>query len=163
MLHLDSSGRPIEFQCTLPVRTTRTHEILFGSTLRDHLIGSVIGPLLIKKAKSPISLLCSDQVEALQMQSVIGFPVALVQEAAEDDEGPIDDETWNGSATVMLGQAHLRVAIERVDATRDVCESMSDLPDPLEPLERIREAIKEAHSQIARQRRHSATGLPEAA
>ena len=39
LLVLDNAGRPIEFQCTLPVRPTRTHEILFGPTLKDHVIG----------------------------------------------------------------------------------------------------------------------------
>jgi len=152
LLHLGQSGRPIEFQCTLPVRPTRTHEILFGTTLRDHLIGEVIGPLLVRKSKTPISLLCCDQPEALRMQSTLPFPVALVQEAAELDEGPITDESWSGSASVMLGTAHLRVAIEQLESAQVICEAMRELADATEPLERIREAIKEAHSQIARSR-----------
>lgn len=152
LLHLGQSGRPIEFQCTLPVRPTRTHEILFGTTLRDHLISEVIGPLLVRKSKSPIALLCCDQPEALRMQSVMEFPVALVQEAAELDEGPITDESWSGSAAVVLGNANLRVAIEQFDSAQTICQAMSELPDAIEPLERIREAIKEAHSQIARSR-----------
>ena len=160
MLHLGPSGRPIEFQCTLPVRTTRTHEILFGSTLRDHLIGDVIGPLLIRKSKTRIALLCCDQVEALRMQSLFDFPIALMQEAAEQDEGPIDDASWQGSTTTELGATHLRVAIEQLEATQRICEAMHDLPDALEPLERIREAIKEAHSQISRAGRQSDSGRP---
>jgi hypothetical protein len=163
LLHLSPSGRPIEFQCTLPVRTTRTHEILFGATLRDHLIGDVIGPLLVRKARTPIKLLCCDQPEALHMQQSFDFPVALVQEAAEAEEGPISDDTWIGSAVTMLGKAHLRVAIEQLDAAQSVCQQMTDLPDALEPLERIREAIKEAHSQIARASLRVDSSLSEAA
>lgn len=163
MLHLGPSGRPLEFQCTLPVRTTRTHEILFGTTLREHLISDVIGPLLVKKAKIPVSLLCCDQVEAMRMQSLFDFPVALIQEAAEGDEGPIDDDCWRGSATTALGETHLRVAIEQLDPTQRVCQAMQDLPDALEPLERIREAIKEAHSQIARKGRQVDVGPSQAA
>lgn len=152
LLHLGTGGRPIEFQCTLPVRPSRTHEILFGSALKSHLIGEVIGPLLVQKSKTPIQLLCCDQVEALRLQSSFDFPVALVQEAAESEEGPITDHSWVGSTTVSLGQAHLRVTIEQLDPAAAVCQAMSELPDALEPLDRIREAIQEAHSQIARSR-----------
>lgn len=163
LLHLGPNGRPIEFQCTLPVRTTRTHEILYGATLRQHLIGEVIGPLLVRKARTPIMLLCCDQPEALGLQSSFDFPVALVQEAAEEAEGPIHDESWRGSATTMLGCTHLRVAIEQLPAARAACEEMQDLPDALEPLERIREAIKEAHSQISRKVRQVESNGSEAA
>ena len=163
LLHLGPNGRPIEFQCTLPVRTTRTHEILYGTTLRQHLIGDIIGPLLVRKARTPVTLLCCDQPEALGLQSSFDFPVALVQEAAEEEEGPIHDESWQGSATTKLGNTHLRVAIEQLPAAIAACESMQDLPDALEPLERIREAIKEAHSQISRKVRQVESNESEAA
>ena len=86
LLLLNRSGRPLEFQCTMPVRPTRTHEILYGPTLRPHLIAEVIGPLLIEKCRTPISLLCCDQPEALALASNARFPVALVREAWERQE-----------------------------------------------------------------------------
>ena len=150
MLVLNSGGRPLEFQCTLPVRPTRAHEILYGPTLRDHLIGEVIGPLLVKKCRTPISLLCCDQPESLQLASVANCPLALVAQAAEPDEGPITDDMLIGSGVVELAGATLRVAMEQVDVVRQLADRFVDLPDGIEPLERIREAIKEAQSQIAR-------------
>lgn len=150
LLLLNSGGRPIEFQCTLPVRPSRAHEILFGPTLRDHLIGEIIGPLLVKKVRTPISLLCCDQPEALTIESTVKVPVALVAEAAECEEGPITDETMVGSVSVPLVGSTLRVAMERADEVRLVAEKLADLPDATEPFDRIREAIKEAQSQIAR-------------
>ena len=150
LLVLSGGGRPIEFQCTLPVRPSRAHEILFGPTLRDHLIGEVIGSLLVKKVRTPISLLCCDQPEALQIEAAVGFPVALVVEAAENEEGPISDETMAGFTSVPLVGSTLRVAMEQADQVRAITSKLSDLPDAIEPFERIREAIKEAQSQIAR-------------
>tara|TARA_R110002049_G_scaffold47902_4_gene138533 strand:- start:6821 stop:7399 length:579 start_codon:yes stop_codon:yes gene_type:complete len=150
MLVLNSGGRPLEFQCTLPVRATRAHEILYGPTLRDHLIGEVIGTLLIKKCRTPISLLCCDQPEALQLATVAKCPVALVTQAAETDEGPITDDMLIGSGEVDLAGATLRVPMEQVSRVRELATHFADLPDGVEPLERIREAIKEAQSQIAR-------------
>ncbi len=150
LLLLNSGGRPLEFQCTLPVRPSRAHEILFGSTLRDHLIGEVIGPLLVRKCCTPIAMLCCDQPEAMAIDATTEFPIALVVEAAEVDEGPITDDTLIGSAEVVLAGSKLRVPMEQVEAAQEVAEQMVNLPDAIEPFERIREAIKEAQSQIAR-------------
>ena len=74
----------------------------------------------------------------------------LVVEAAETDEGPITDDMLIGSATVTLAGTTLRVPMEREDEVVALLSSFADLPDAVEPFERIREAIKEAQSQIAR-------------
>lgn len=150
LLILNAGGRPLEFQCTLPVRPSKAHEILFGTTLRDHIIGDVIGPLLVKKCRTPILLMCCDQPESLKIESVIQCPVALVVEAAEEDEGPITADTLRGSARVPLAESNLLVGIEKEAEVRQLADKLVDLPDAEEPFERIREAIQEAHSQIAR-------------
>jgi hypothetical protein len=150
LLLLNSNGRPLEFQCTLPVRPSRAHEILFGPTLRSHLIGEVIGPLLVDKCRTPILLLCCDQPEALHMNPSAGFPMVLVDQAAEQEEGPINDDTMTNFVAVPLAGSTLRVAKENADQVRAMTSRLVDLPDATEPFQRIREAIKEAQSQIAR-------------
>ncbi|TWU60768.1 hypothetical protein Poly51_10490 [Rubripirellula tenax] len=150
LLLLNSGGRPLEFQCTLPVRPSRAHEILFGPTLRDHLIGEIIGPLLVKKCRTPIGLLCVDQPEALVISQSVSFPIGIVVEAAELEEGPITDDTLIGSGEVTLAGSRLRVPMEQVEAVAAMAKRLVDLPDAIEPFDRIREAIKEAQSQIAR-------------
>ena len=150
LLLLNGGGRPLEFQCTLPVRPTKAHEILFGVTLRDHLIGEVIGPLLVRKCRTPIALLCCDQPESLKIETRTRCPVALVEEAALSDEGPIDDESILGSTRVELAGATLRVPMEQCEQVQKLAAQLIDLPDATEPFDRIREAIREAQSQIAR-------------
>ena len=150
LLLLNGGGRPLEFQCTLPVRPTKAHEILFGVTLRDHLIGEVIGPLLVRKCRTPIALLCCDQPESLKIETRTRCPVALVEEAALSDEGPIDDESILGSTQVELAGATLRVPVEQCEQVQTLAAQLIDLPDATEPFDRIREAIREAQSQIAR-------------
>ena len=150
LLLLNGGGRPLEFQCTLPVRPTKAHEILFGVTLRDHLIGEVIGPLLVRKCRTPIALLCCDQPESLKIETRTRCPVALVEEAALSDEGPIDDESILGSTRVELAGATLRVPMEQCERVQKLAAQLIDLPDATEPFDRIREAIREAQSQIAR-------------
>ncbi len=150
LLVLNGGGRPLEFQCTLPVRPTKTHEILFGATLRSHLISEVIGKLLLEKVRTPLSLVCCDQPEALRLDACCSAPVALVVEAAESDEGPITDDMIAGYSMVPFTGGTLRVAMERVDEVQSLADQFGELPDVVEPFERIREAIREAQSQIAR-------------
>ena len=156
LLVLDAVGRPIEFQCTLPVRPTRTHQILFGPTLRGHLISQVVGKLLVEKCRTPISLVCCDQPEALAVNEFLAAPIALIREAAEFDEGPISEDMLSGIESVEVGGATAYVPIERHESVAALADSFVDLPDAVEPFERIREAIKEAHSQLARQHTEAA-------
>ena len=173
LLLLNKGGRPLEFHCTLPVRPTRAHEILYGRTLRQHLIGEVIGPLLIEKCRTPISLLCVDQLESLALASSPVFPVTLVREACERstsanamepaknaDATEISErnaEAVNATGqrsvpmkTVLLAGSRLLVSEQQAERVREITMQLNDLPDAVEPFERIREAIKEAQSQIAR-------------
>lgn len=151
LLVLNGGGRPLEFQCTLPVRPTRAHAILFGPTLREHLIGEVIGPLLVNKCRCAIGLLCCDQPESLGIKtSSSNFPIVLVDQATEPQEGPIREDTLDGYATVQLAGTALRTADGEIERVRQLAERLADLPDAVEPFERIRQAIAEAQSQIAR-------------
>lgn len=161
LLLLNQGGRPLEFQCTLPVRPTRAHEILYGVTLRQHLIGEVIGPLLIEKCRNPISLLCCDQSEARALAAAASFPIATIgpepelageHELAPDTAAAFPTLTAKSDAmrTVWLAGSPLVVADTDLQRVEAVIAQLSDLPDAVEPFERIREAIKEAQSQIAR-------------
>ncbi|TWU02704.1 hypothetical protein [Stieleria varia] len=156
LLILDRGGRPLEFQCTLPVRPTRSHEILYGPTLRQHLIGDVIGKLLVTRSKTPIGLLCCDQPEALVLGTMIDRPVVLVCDAAEENEGPITEDMLAGAGVVEVAGARFRVPLESTEMVQQMASDYDDLPDAVEPFERIREAIGEAHSQLARQQRQAA-------
>jgi hypothetical protein len=114
------------------------------------LIGDVIGPALVEKCRTPISLLCCDQPEAMRMEQVVSFPIALVDEAAEDSEGPIQDDSLANSSSTLLAGSLIRFRIEHTDTVNAIANQLTDFPDAVEPFERIREAIKEAHSQLAR-------------
>ena len=151
LLVLDRAGRPLEFQCTLPVRPTKAHEILFGPTLGFHIIGEVIGKTLIEKCRTPIAVMCCDQPEGLSLESFTRAPIALVRQAAEIDEGPISGDMVAGAEPVDVAGASFLVAMERRQDVEAIASHYDDLPDAIEPFERIREAIQEAHSQLARQ------------
>lgn len=150
LLVLNSTGRPLEFQCTLPVRPSRAHEILYGPTLRAHLIVEAIAPALLAKCKTPLSLVCCDQPEAIQIGRLADAPVALAAEAAEDDEGPITDDMFEEAVSVSLAGGQLYVPRDRQASVQMLAERFSELPDLTEPFERIRDAIREAQAQLSR-------------
>ncbi|MEM9646060.1 MAG: hypothetical protein AAF989_13815 [Planctomycetota bacterium] len=150
LLILNEMGRPLEFRCTLPVRPSKSHEILFGPTMRAHLIGDVIANVLLKSSRTPISMMCCQQAEALAMESLVDYPVCLVRSAAEDDEGPITRDMLSGSTAIDLAGSTLMVGMEKQSEAENICRSLVNLPDAVEPFDRIRDAISEAHSQLAR-------------
>lgn len=163
LLVLNGAGRPLEFQCTLPLRPSRAHEILFGSTLREHLISEVIGPTLLQKCRTPISLLCCNQVEAFSLQENLPTTANLTSETQprstvvgviqcddDDQEKKMALRKLVGHCRVTLANASLLVAMERLEDAESAIANLTDLVDTLEPFERISEAIREAQSQMAR-------------
>jgi hypothetical protein len=152
LLILNSGGRPLEFHCTLPVRPSRAHEILYGASLRDYLIGDAIGSLLLGRCRHTPLVVCCNQVEALQLDNETPYPLCLVCEAAESDEGPITDETIPGYDLLEIACSGVRVARHRAAQLRAAIERLRNLPDVIEPFGRIREAIGEAQKQVARAR-----------
>ena len=186
LLLLNQAGRPLEFQCTLPVRPSRAHEILFGATLREHIISEVIGKLLIDKCRHSISMLCCDLHEAVALSKTCSFPIIYLDESNQREDlvferyskptskGQFKPKTSVTSKTLNPLYAHLNSAelspespaprsrtLELSGATirssgsdfervRAIIAGLNDLPDGAEPFERIREAIKEAQSQISR-------------
>lgn len=163
LLVLNGSGRPLEFQCTLPIRPSRAHEILFGTTLRQHLISEVIGPTLLQKCRTPISLLCCAQVEAVSLQENLptrpdasgrATDMATIVAILPDDEDEMNRQANRrdlaGHERISLGNATLWVAGEHFEAAERTAATLSDIIDTWEPFERIAEAIREAQSQMAR-------------
>lgn len=149
-LLLNKGGRPLEFHCTLPVQPSRAHEILYGPTLRAHLIGEAIGPVVLARARFQPLLICCDQPEALKLTATIDLPIGLVGEAAESEEGPISGESLPGYCEVALAGSTLYVPLETESLARTAAKTLEDLPDLLEPFSRIREAIQEAQQKGTR-------------
>src|SRR5260370_25353947 len=50
LLVTNHCGRPLEFQCTVPVKANPTQEILYGPTLVPFILGELIGGTLVEKA-----------------------------------------------------------------------------------------------------------------
>ena len=140
-LMLNAGGRPMEFHCTLPIRPSRTHEILYGTTLRAHLIGEAIPAALMKQAKSQPLLFCSDQPEALRLGERVSFPVAL----ANCEVPP--SQLHVATSKIEVPQGTLRAETRFVSRIQEAMQRLGELLDIEEPFARIRDAIREAQQQ----------------
>src|SRR4029077_19995704 len=65
LLVTNHCGRPLEFQCTVPVRPNATQEILYGPTLAPFILGELIGGTLVEKAGVKPHLILTDREQIL--------------------------------------------------------------------------------------------------
>jgi hypothetical protein len=139
-LLLTTSGRPLEFHCTAPVKPSRAQQILFGPTLAPYLYGEHIGQTLVSKGSSPPLILLTDVAPVLAVGQFVESPVVLVL-ARAGSEGVGEPA---GLHHQTVGQNHLAMpcGINRDEVAAQL-ESLVDF-DCLEPFGRIREAIEEA-------------------
>ena len=162
-LVLNASGRPLEFQCTAPVKANRAQEILYGPTLHPYLWGEQIGGTLISKSRTRPLFVCTDQVHTLAVRSAVDLPVVqilpttkhlnvknpTVKNAANASPGPApqspSDRLVLGRCRCALSRSHPtdRAAIERAWKTHLIDLHLR------EPFDRIREAITEAQRTAA--------------
>ncbi|MGD9722759.1 MAG: hypothetical protein AB7O59_15605 [Pirellulales bacterium] len=77
-LILNTSGRPLEFHCTAPLKPNRAQQILFGPTLDSYLYGEQIGQTLVARASVELLAVCTDVERALCVREFVATPLALV-------------------------------------------------------------------------------------
>lgn len=141
LLVTNQTGRPLEFQCTVPVRPNATQSILYGPTLVPFLLGELIGGTLIDKAGVKPQLILTDRAEILELRNHVDQPVALVGGAADtkpDDTGP--------RSGLKLGRQSLRIHPAHDGDHEALTRSAAGIPadaDLQEPFERVREALQE--------------------
>jgi hypothetical protein len=124
-------GRPLEFQCTTPVRPNRTQEVLYGPTLESFLYCEVIGRTLLERMAVKPDVLLIDQPEVLSIREHSPGPVLLLTPGKPGTQ-VLD------SAIVADGHEDDRQAIERLKKLIPISADLT------EPLERVKDALTEA-------------------
>ena len=136
LLVTNQLGRPLEFQCTTPVKPNRTQEILYGPTLTSFVCAELIGKTLFERLQVKPQLIVCDQPEMLALRSVISLPVALIlPKSSKAEEG-----------TIRAGAHQLRLHADYASDWEVVTEIAKSFPgdaDLFEPVERVREALQE--------------------
>ena len=138
LLVTNKFGRPLEFQCTTPVKPNRTQQILYGPTLRSFLLAEVVGKTLVEKIGVKPHLVLVESPELLDLRQFAPMPIAslLAKAPGGDESGP----------TLALGRQWLLFPADFADDIETVRKGSGQVPDTAdlkEPFERIREALGE--------------------
>lgn len=168
-LVLNAAGRPVEFHCTAPVRPSRAQEILYGPTLLPYLYGEQIGAALVGKSRSEPAFLCTDQEPVLALRPIQHRPLLLVRNAdtlpdASRDDAPsrfhrLDEGHSRIQPSCGLPMAAFVVGPYEFATLASHSADRSSIEGPwsagqvtidlIEPFQRIRDAIREAHQANA--------------
>ena len=140
LLVTNKLGRPLEFQCTTPVKPNRTQEILYGPTLKPFVYSELIGKTLLERLQVKPQLLLIDQPELLELRNHADIPVACLV-SAKNTPSDLPDQTQLG-----LGSRRVRFHPDHSsdsDAVREFAPLIPGDADTAEPIERVREALAE--------------------
>jgi hypothetical protein len=148
-LVLNTLGRPLEFHCTAPVKTSRAQEILYGPTLRPFLLGEQIGQTLLKKSQHQPLLVCTDLADVLAVRELTATPVAWLLGRMDTEGGDARQAELDRPGLHLFELEGYRFAVaNRWAADGETITSrwqpLTEAFDLEEPFERIREAIAEA-------------------
>lgn len=145
-------GRPLEFQCTAPVRPSRTQQILYGPTLRPYVLGELIGRTLLEKAGVKPHLVLVETDDLLELRTVSATPVASLG-TVEESANFAESHSRKSGQTEAKESNRMRIGDETVSchlshpADRDEIEKLAKVipvdADLREPFERVREALLE--------------------
>ena len=129
-------GRPLEFQCTAPVKPNRAQQILYGPTLRPFVLGELLGRTLLDKIGVKPHLVLIESDEILDLRQHVPMAVAYLTDKVTDE-----------STQLALGTHgiafHPDFAGDRAEIARHV-KALPPNADLLrEPFERVREALTE--------------------
>lgn len=140
MLVTNRLGRPLEFQCTTPVKANRTQEILYGPTLEPFLFSELIGVTLIDRLQVKPDVVLVNQPSLLALREHVAIPIAcLIEETAESHELPDHARLEIGSHPVSVHADHT----DDVDVVQKRASVIPGDADLREPLDRVREALEE--------------------
>jgi hypothetical protein len=142
LLVTNHCGRPLEFQCTAPVRANSTQEILYGPTLTPFILGELIGRTLVEKAGIKPQLIFTDRDQILELRNHVDQPVGLVEPHATTG----GDEPAEVARCMRLGRQNVRFHTSHAEDNSVVSREAHQIPaeaDLLEPFERVRQALQE--------------------
>jgi hypothetical protein len=145
LLITNRHGRPLEFQCTAPLKPNRTQEILYGATLSSYVVGEVIARTLIEKVGVKPHIILTERLEILELRNHVSVPVGCL----EPESGSVAAESVDpapAEAPLKIGRQWIRLHAAHTEDRADFETQATQVPkdaDMREPFERVREALLE--------------------
>ncbi len=137
LLVTSHTGRPLEFQCTTPVKPDRTQEILYGQSLRPWLLGELIGGTLLSRVSIKPDLVVVSEEEMLELRNHTKTPVACLNNSSSNSETTPPQEI--GGRQLRFHHEHAADSAF-VESRAHLVPEQADLE---EPLGRVQEALSE--------------------
>lgn len=128
-------GRPLEFQCTAPVKPNKAQQILYGPTLRPFVLGELLGRTLVEKIGVKPNLVLLESDEILDLRQHIPMAVAYLINKVTDQ-----------AIQLPLGKLAIAFHPDYPADYEEVARHTKATPtdaDLREPFERVREALAE--------------------
>ena len=147
-LLLNTSGRPLEFHCTAPVRPNRAQEILYGPTLAPYLYGEQIGQTLLDKSKSKPLFVCTNLKAALSVRNFVSTPVVWLNDTRDETEA--NSLRLERFELATCQAAVLASCLQDRETISKQWDAHGEGLELLEPFSRLQEAIDEAHRGATR-------------
>jgi len=97
-------GRPLEFQCTLPVRPNQTQVMLYGPTLTPFLLGELIGATLLEKSGIKPQLVLVDREPILSVREHCETPVVYVPPEKRKRKAAADEAAATAATGATTGE-----------------------------------------------------------
>jgi hypothetical protein len=144
LLVTNAGGRPLEFQCTLPVKPNPTQELLYGPTLVPFVLGELIGGTLVERAGVKPQVILTDREQILELRNHLEMPVALV--IKNDKSAKQDEASGEAVKEIRLGRQIIRIHSAHESDEQSLLEDGKQIPadaDLSEPFDRVREALQE--------------------
>ncbi len=133
--------RPLEFQCTSPVKPNQTQQILYGPTLVPYVLSELIGSTLLEKVGVKPHLVLVDDLQILETRNHTTTPVAYLNDQSNDGGTPAET-----GESISMGKQRLCF---HADYPKDrslveqIAKAVPRDADLREPFERVQEALKE--------------------
>jgi hypothetical protein len=119
-------GRPLEFQCTAPLKPNRTQEILYGPTLVPYVLGDLIGRTLIEKVGVKPHIVLTEREELLGLRDLVEIPVACVDDLPAG--GQVDPPAAETSVSVASSATEYETELVPTEEPIAVIERPADEP-----------------------------------
>jgi hypothetical protein len=151
-LILNRLSRPVEFHCTLPVCPDPAQRILYGTALERFLTTSHIARPLAEKSRKPVSAIFIEQSTLSDVAALTTIPVVQVLPQLADNlvQGPVSSGLdRNGGKGIRSADLNWIRCPGRAGETEKPVASIVEFFqahfDLLEPFDRVREALRQAH------------------
>jgi hypothetical protein len=122
--------------CTSPIRPNDYQRLLYGNTLDSYVFVELIGAPLVAATKESIDLVLVEDEQFLAIRSDVDVPVVLLTRSTQDGNNP----------SIAL-RVHSGFETDRSVAQARLISLFNEGRDILEPFERVRLALEQAHMQ----------------